>query len=295
MKRATALLVLLSLLLSLTGCMTAEEKQARKDALDILNGSAAGRYTLDNGTAVDQQTLVDQDSIVVELAGLQGDPASPQLVLAVKNGSRNAISLGVDSLLINGWETSGWCEAYEIAPRSVTTTTIFCDETLYQCGIEDVFTVDLALTVYNVENYEALCSVSTYMTSDSTAEFDPSRIPDGIPLLDETDFRVYAVHFPASGDQGSITLFLENNTSRKVTYSLSRTRLNGEPVELWFWYDVSGGARSIFTEWLYDEDTFEALPVAAGDELTFDLTVSDYDTGITLATQSVSLTAGELG
>ena len=293
MKRAMALLVLLSLLITLTGCMTAEEKQARKDALDILNGSAAGRYALDNGTAVDQQTLVDQDDIVVELAGLQGDPASPELVLAVRNGSRNTISLNVDTLIINGWETSGWCEIYEIAPHSVTTTTILCDEMLSQCGVEDVFTVDLAMTVYNADSLEAICSVSACMVSDSPGEFDPSRGPEGIPLLEESDFRVNALHFPITGDQGSLTLLLENNTSRKLTFTISRARLNGEPVELWFWYDVSGGARSIFTEWLYDEDTFEALPVAAGDELTFDLTVSDYDTGITLATQSVSLTAGE--
>ena len=293
MKRAMALLVLLSLLLSLTGCMTAEERQARKDALDILNGSAASCYALDNGTAVDQQILIDQDDIVVALAGLRGDPASPELVLAVKNGSRQSIGLNVDSLIVNGWEATGWAEPYEIQPRSVTLTTIHCDETLYQCGVEDVYFLDLALTVFRTDSYEAVCSVSSYMTSTAIDSYDPSYTPGGIPLLDEADWRVYATDFPVAPEQGSLTLFLENNTSRAVTFSISRTRLNGEPVEFWFWYDVTGGARHISTEWLYDEDTFEAQPIAAGDELTFDLTVSDYDTGITLATRSVSLTAGE--
>lgn len=293
MKRAIALLALLAALFSLAGCMTAEEKRARKEALDILNGSSPA-YTLSTGTALPQQTLLEYDDLIIELAGIQGDPDDSQLVLAIRNGTRSPIALSVDHLAVNGWQVTGWCEPYEVGRRTITLAVINCGEELSLCGIEDIATIDLALSVYDAESYDDIAATAHYLTTDTPAQPDLSSTPEGKLLLDEGDYRVSAIYFPGNTAQGSLTLCLENGSQREVYVDISHARLNGEPIEFWFWYNIAPGARYMTTEWLYTEDDFDPLPIGPEDELSFDLTISDYDTDVPLVTRSITLSPNDL-
>ena len=294
MKRAIALFLLIALLFSLTGCMTAEEKQARKEALDILNGNVEEIYSLSTGTTVGQQTLLEYDDILIELAGLRGTPTAPELVLAIRNGSRSTIGINIDHLSINDWQVSGWCSLYEIEARTVTLAVIECSDSLSLCGVEDIGSIDLGLSIYDTGSYDTLAAASVCLSTSAPADLDWSYVPAGKVLLENEEWRVSAVYFPVTTDQGSVTLCVENDSARQISVTTTHVRLNGEPIEFWFWYDVYAGERRLSTEWLYDEDTFDPLPISPGDELTFDLEISDYDTGVTLTTQSITLSPDDL-
>lgn len=292
MKRVLCLLLSLSLLLVLTGCMSQEELQSRKEALTVLKGNSGDNYSLSTGTTLDNQTLYSDGNIVIQLAGITGTPQSPTLRLAVRNGSRSTISMTVNSLVINGWEMDGWLDLYDIPARTVTMSSIETSGDLTLCGVTDVVTVDLAFEIYD-EDYNTVASVSCSMTTNSLEQVDTTLVPQGITLLEEDGVTIKAVDLISGSNGTSLSLYVQNDTGRTLTLNAAQARCNGEPVELWFYDKVSPGCKRMVTEYVYSEDTYESLELKDQDELTFQLDLQDWDTGITLHQADVALTPAD--
>lgn len=292
MKRVLCLLLSLSLLLVLTGCMSQEELQSRKEALTVLKGNSGDNYSLSTGTTLDNQTLYSDGNIVIQLAGITGTPQSPTLRLAVRNGSRSTISMTVNSLVINGWEMDGWLDLYDIPARTVTMGSIETSGDLTLCGVTDVVTVDLAFEIYD-EDYNTVASVSCSMTTNSLEQVDTTLVPQGITLLEEDGITIKAVDLISGSNGTSLSLYVQNDTGRTLTLNAAQARCNGEQVELWFYDKVSPGCKRMVTEYVYSEDTYESLELKDQDELTFQLDLQDWDTGITLHQADVALTPAD--
>ena len=292
MKRVLCLLLSLSLLLVLTGCMSQEELQSRKEALTVLKGNSGDNYSLSTGTTLDNQTLYSDGNIVIQLAGITGTPQSPSLQLAVRNGSRSTISMTVNSLVINGWEMDGWLDLYDIPARTVTMGSIETSGDLTLCGVTDVVTVDLTFEIYD-DDYNTVASVSCSMATNSLEQVDTTTVPEGITLLEEDGITVKAVDLISGSNGTSLSLYVQNDTGRTLTLNAAQSRCNGEPVELWFYDKVSPGCRRMITEYVYSEDTYENLNLDSQDELTFQMDLQDWDTGITLHQADVALSPAD--
>lgn len=94
MKRVLSLFLILFLVFALTGCMSDEERQSRKEALNALNGGET-EYSLSTGTTLENQELFDGRNVIVQLAGITGTPEYPELKLAVRNGTRENLNFSV--------------------------------------------------------------------------------------------------------------------------------------------------------------------------------------------------------
>lgn len=292
MKRVLCFLLSLCLLGALTGCMSQEEREARKEALTALNGNSNGAYSLSNGTMVENQTLYSDDNIIIQLAGITGTPDYPELKLAVRNGSRDTINLSIDHLVINGWQVDGWLDLYDVSPRTVTMGTIQCGSSLAECGVTDVVTLELGFEIYDGD-YDTVASVSTFMETSSTQEVDLDQVPDGITLLEEDGVTLKAVSLSSGSYGTTVFLCLINDTGRTLTLNATQARCNGDPVELYFYDRVNPGCKRIVSEDIYHEDTYESLQMEDTDQLTFNLEIQDWDTGIALHQVEVSLTPAD--
>ncbi len=292
MKRVLCFLLSLCLLGALTGCMSQEEREARKEALTALNGNSNGAYSLSNGTMVENQTLYSDDNIIIQLAGITGTPDYPELKLAVRNGSRDTINLSIDHLVINGWQVDGWLDLYDVSPRTVTMGTIQCGSSLAECGVTDVVTLELGFEIYDGD-YDTVASVSTFMETSSTQEVDLDQVPDGITLLEEDGVTLKAVSLSSGSYGTTVFLCLINDTGRTLTLNATQARCNGDPVELYFYDRVNPGCKRIISEDIYHEDTYESLQMEDTDQLTFNLDIQDWDTGIALHQVEVSLTPAD--
>lgn len=292
MKRVLCFLLSLCLLVALTGCMSQEEREARKEALTALSGDSNGTYSLSNGTMVENQTLYSDGNIIIQLAGITGTPDYPELKLAIRNGSRDTINLSINHLVINGWQVDGWLDLYDVSPRTVTMGTIQCGSSLAECGITDVVTIELGFDIYDGD-YDTISSVSSIMETSSLEEVDVNELPDGITLFEEDGVTLKAVNL-ASGSYGTtVLLCLVNETGRTLAPNATQARCNGDPVELYFYDRVNPGCKRILSEEIYHEDTYETLQMEDSDELTFNLEIQDWDTGIVLHQVEVSLTPGD--
>lgn len=292
MKRVLCFLLSLCLLGALTGCMSQEEREARKEALTALNGNSNGAYSLSNGTMVENQTLYSDDNIIIQLAGITGTPDYPELKLAVRNGSRDTINLSIDHLVINGWQVDGWLDLYDVSPRTVTMGTIQCGSSLAECGVTDVVTLELGFEIYDGD-YDTVASVSSFMETSSTQEVDLDQVPDGITLLEEDGVTLKAVSLSSGSYGTTVFLCLINDTGRTLTLNATQARCNGDPVELYFYDRVNPGCKRIISEDIYHEDTYESLQMEDTDQLTFNLVIQDWDTGIALHQVEVSLTPAD--
>lgn len=292
MKRVLCFLLSLCLLGALTSCMSQEEREARKEALTALNGNSNGAYSLSNGTMVENQTLYSDDNIIIQLAGITGTPDYPELKLAVRNGSRDTINLSIDHLVINGWQVDGWLDLYDVSPRTVTMGTIQCGSSLAECGVTDVVTLELGFEIYDGD-YDTVASVSTFMETSSTQEVDLDQVPDGITLLEEDGVTLKAVSLSSGSYGTTVFLCLINDTGRTLTLNATQARCNGDPVELYFYDRVNPGCKRIISEDIYHEDTYESLQMEDTDQLTFNLDIQDWDTGIALHQVEVSLTPAD--
>lgn len=287
-----SLCLCLALCLTLTGCMSDEERQSRKEALNVLSGRNSQSYALSTGTTLDNQTLYDDGSIIIQLAGITGTPEAPELRLAVRNGTRSTINLSVDYLIINGWEVDGWLDLYDIGPRTVTMGSIQSSGDLTMCNVTDVVTVELGFEIYD-EDYNTISSVSCFMETSSLEQVDPNAVPQGITLLEEDGVTVQAVGLSSGANGTALSLCVQNDTGRTLTLNAVQARCNGEPVELWFYDRVNAGCKRMVTEYIYHEDTYEAFSMEDTDELTFQMDIQDWDTGITLHQADVELTLGD--
>lgn len=288
MKRALSLFLILGLLLALTGCMSPEDRQARKEALNALSGGQT-EYSMYDGTTMDTMEVYNERNIVVALAGITGSPEDPQLKLAVRNGTRKAISISVGRLVINGWELDALFDLEQIEPHSVTMGTVDSFDDVTLCGITQVETVELYFEIYD-EDYNTLAGVNCYnVTSADDGLEEDFTPPEGVTLLNQDGVLIRATGLHSSDSGSYLTLYIENTTNRDVAITTERARCNGEPVELWLYEKVSAGCRRMVAEWVYTEDDYQNLFLSDQDELSFQLEVEDWETGIYVQDTQVSL------
>ncbi len=287
MKRVLSLFLILCLVFALTGCMSDEERQSRKEALNALNGGET-EYSLSTGTTLENQELFDGRNVIVQLAGITGTPEYPELKLAVRNGTRENLNFSINSLVINGWEVDGWLDLYDVSPRTVTMGTIQCGSDLSLCGVTDISSVELSFEIYDGD-YDTLASVSCSMETSYTGQDQEEYVPEGITLLEADGIVVQAAGLDTSDSGTILSLYVENGTGRTISLEALQARWNGEPVELSFYDRVSPGCRRMVSQWIYTEDDYEDVLMLDGDLLAFQLKVMDWDTGIALNEAQVSL------
>lgn len=293
MKRIAAALLAAALFLTLTGCgADASVRRSRKTALQILRGDDLG-YSLSTGATVENQELYNDGTIIIQLGGISGTPNDPQLVLAIKNGNRKEISFTPQRCFINGWQTDCWSDVYQIDGHSTITATVSISSGLELARISDINDIKLDFDLYD-KDYESIASRSvSFQTSAEPVE--DSFSPASTVVLDDGDFKV-VVWLARSGYDNStqVCTYAENNTNRAVNITNSKARLNGEPVDYWFFQDISAGARRISSDLLYDSDSYSSLELTDSDTLTYTLQISDSDTSVQLLTQEVTLTLADL-
>lgn len=295
LKRILALVMALAMLCALTGCVSDSERQARKEALNALNGSY-GSYALNDGTTIEPIELFNNNDVIVKLVGIIGESDDIRLLFAVRNGTRKDINLSADTLLINGWSLSSYFDESTVKAHSVTMVSMSSmsgyDDCVY-LKAAPVWSLGLDITMYN-SDYDQIGSVN-YSTYTSSYTGDENIEPlDGYTIVDESGILIRLTNMTTSESGTKLTMYAQNDSSRHIAIGTNRARLNGNPVEMWMWNGLVSGARYLDTERISEEDTYGDVVVSADDELTFNLEVSDYDNGTTLISKDITVRVGDL-
>ena len=289
MKRLLSLLLALVLCVGLTGCLSHEEQQNRKLAMELVNGSSSVEYALSTGTTLKGQRIYEDNSgLIVYLAGIKGTPRAPQLVLAVKNGTRHDLSMSVANLTYNNWAADGWVDTFDFDAHSASMTTISCDNTFALLNLADIHTLSMDLFIYTSSQYDQVANASISLDLGNEPWVDDYQA-QGIPLLDSNQVQVVAQSLRNRSDQAQISLYANNQSNRSIRIASSNITLNDKPVEMFLWSSLSPNARRMIQENIMEEDTYNELSLAPNDELKFRLQISDDETGAVLDEVDVTL------
>ncbi len=289
MKRLLPLFLALAFCFGLTGCLSAEEQQDRKLALELVNGTSSATYALSTGTALEGQPIYEDNSgLIVYLAGITGTPRAPQLVLAVKNGTRHDLSLSVDNLIYDNWAADGWIDSYTIHSHSAAMTTISCDRSFGMLNLSDLHTVSFDLRIYDDHSYDTLATVHVDQFFGDPDWADETTLT-GRPLLDSHDVQIAADSLQMKEDRAALDLTVFNQSDRMIRVTSTNVTLNGTPVEMLFWSSVSPHSRRRISESILEEDSYKSIPLAPEDELAFRLQIVEDEYLSTLAEVDVVL------
>lgn len=282
MKRLLPLFLALVMCVSLTGCLSREEQQNRKLALELVNGSSSVEYALSTGTALEGQRIYEDNSgLIVYLAGIKGTPRTPQLVLAVKNGTRHDLSMSVSNLTYNNWAADGWVDTFDFDSHSASIATVSCNNNFASTNLEDIHTLSMDLSIYTSKEYDAVANVSVSLNLGDEDWVDDYQ-PTGIPLLDSNEVQIVAQTLRNLSDQAQVSLYINNQSNRRIRISSSNITLNDQPAEMFLWSSLSPHARRIMQENIMEADTYKGLSIAPNDELKFRLQISDDENGAVL-------------
>lgn len=289
MKRLLPLLLALVMCFGLTGCLSREEQQNRKLALELVNGTSSVNYALSTGTKLEGQRIYEDDSgLIVYLAGIQGTPRTPQLVLAVKNGTRHDLSMSVTNLTYNNWAADGWVDTFDFDSHSASIATVSCHTDFAQLNLSDIHTVSMDLSIYTSDRYDTVADVSISLDLGNGDWADDFQ-PQGIPLLDSNQVQIVAQSLRNLSDQAQLSLYIDNQSNRRIRIASSNITLNDQPVEMFLWSSLSSHARRMMQENILDGDSYKGIAIAPDDELQFRLQISDDETGTVLDETDVVL------
>ncbi len=289
MKRLLPLFLALVLCFTLTGCLSREEQQNRKLALELVNGSSSADYALSTGASFEGRRIYEDNSgLIIYLAGIKGTPLSPELVLAVKNGTRYDLGMSVIGLTYNDWEANGWVDGYEIPSHSASIATVRCDDNFALLNLSDIHTVSALLTIYTMDDYDSVAETTISITLDNEDWVDDYQVT-GIPLIESPDIDLVAESLKDVSGKAQLSLYANNHTNHTLRISSSNTTLNGDAVELFLWSSLSPNARRLLSEDIKEIDTFKSISIEPDDELCFHLQISDDDSLSVLDEVDVSL------
>lgn len=300
MKRILSLLVILAILAALTGCGMGGNSD-RAEAIAVLDGTSTTKYALSNGTTLEPQVIYNSGDIIVAVAGITGTPQAPELVLAVENGSRREIDLSVDGAVLDGWSVQAWADLWDLGRRSVNLGTVECWDSDWSPRT-DIGTIELSMTIQESDDDYDLIDEFDCTLETSAAGHMEDYEPEGVVLYDDKGIKVVMTDLATTRyEETWAYLYVENNSGYDIEVETDEAALNGREVELWIWKIVQDGTRTMAAESLYGYDyddyedymDYEYYEMEDGDELTFELTVSDSDTYRQIARVDVSVTPAD--
>ena len=293
MKR---LLPILLTLLLLTACA--------KDPADTRQTSAAPntQQTATEATAAPETSLLDNDACAVAVTNVTMDDVwGLQVELRCENKTDVTQFYTLSSCACQGWLLNADFLLQLNAHETMQSKFNVFPTDLARCGITEVSACELHLLVKNFDDLgkDPFADETVVLQTPALSVPPVSPAPvtvqqDALPLAAEADQCAMSICgcetdtlFPYN-----LVVYLENSSSRDLTFSWSEVCVNGSPVDLWFVRTVPAGLRSVIPVY-FDEDAMKELNIKTFETVDLVQTVIAADTFETVSTETVHYVNGQ--
>ena len=308
MKKLTALLLALVLLLSLAACgaknteepvtkepaeSTQPETQSESDAVGlpevnkqkpVVDAEVEEEATTAAMELAEGETIVcDSDTLGLKITGCeQTADGDFMLYLSIVNKTDRNVTLNVDDVVVNGW----YCDPYfseTLDPgESIDGTMFWYESMLDEYDIENVTQISFDYEMYDVDNYD-LDSYAVGRFVYQPLGADAVQIAPWEP--DEDDIVVFendkcAMVITDVDDEGTwgyeLTACLINKTDYELMFSIDDARVNGADLDPFWAWSVPPQARSVTDISWYPDDLTNA-GITSVTEIELDMVVYNND------------------
>ena len=269
MKQLSALLLALTILLTLTACGGAAQPETQAPT-EV--SSAAGENVC----------LFENDACSYTLVKT-GENALGDYLWTVRlvNKTAQTLVFSMDHVYVNDCKLDPYWAAEVAAGQTVESVVTWSCAAMVACELTDRVRVDFVLTAYPPDSYGqnlAESQITAYPKGEAAyfAEVRPSH-PTDIVLMDTDEYTVIATGLDPESDWGcTLSLYLLNKTGQDVLFRLDNARINGQYCDPGWISSLAGGKRSFESiSWMASD--LAAKEISQVSELSFDITVTSPD------------------
>lgn len=294
MKRLTALLLSVIMLLSLTACGGADAPaptDATASATVPTEGITPTEAEITEPSAPenllgnDMIQLVNNENVAVYIVRIENNAhTGMQLRIQCENKTDRTLLFSWDMVSICGFMYDPfWAE--EVAAGKTVNSTIYLDTyELEQMDVTSVDEISFILRVVDSENWmepplvEEACTIyPTGLNADTLVL--PSRAPteDQVVLVDNDDLR-FVIEWADEEDTSAYTVYvyMENKTDRNLMYSWDLVSVNDVMIDPFWAMSVAAGKKAC-SEVTFYRSELESNGITEVSDIEFTLLVSDYD------------------
>ncbi len=248
-KKNLLVLVLVFFLLFITACSSSDNQNGA--VKDVSNTNESKEESKVN---VEEQTLLDQDGIVITLKSLEQDGLfGPALKVLIENNSEKLITVQTRDSSINGIMADTIFSS-DIAPNKKGNDEItFMQSDLEQAGISMIQDIELKFHIFDSDTMDGIID-SDLISIKTTADpkYEQAYDDSGEMVLEEKGFKIVMkrVDSEESFWGADVYVYIENNTDEDATIQARDVSINGFMIDPIFSSDVSAGKKA------YDAITF---------------------------------------
>ncbi len=174
-----------------------------------------------------------------------------------------SLTMGIDGLIVNGWQLNGFSYAYVDAGQSYEDEVSLYDDSTTLLGIEDPDKVELFAYVDDSDAWEDARMMEETLVFYPTGLSDPQIKVPARPvtetektLYDGPDYTIIALGEEVSDWSYGIRMYYKNKTDKAVSFNVESGVVNGVAAEPYGSTTVAAGAQCIamidFESWIMD-------------------------------------------
>lgn len=179
---------------------------------------------------INEQVLIDRDGVVITAKEFTKDSIwGDGIKLLVENNTNQNLSISCRDLIVNHYMISDLFSCSVAAGKKVNDTLTLSSSDLKEAGIQTIAEIEIAFHVYDSDSWDTLfdSDLVTIQTSEyGNVEYTPND--SGVELYNNGQIRIIGKYVNEDTIWGTgIILYMENNTSQKITIQARNLSVNG--------------------------------------------------------------------
>lgn len=236
------------------------------------------------GVTINEQTLVDQDDIVVTATEYVTDSIwGDGIKLLLENNSDKDVTVGCNALIVNDYMITDLFVS-EVAAGKKSNETLYLSSTqLKAAGIENVGKVEIYFHIYDSSTFDTVFD-SECVTIETSAYADMDTTPNdaGTELYNRNGIKIVGKTVDENSFWGTaILLYLENSSGNNVGISVDDMSINGFMMSPFFSTTVYDGKKAIDDITVFSSD-LEANGIGTIEEVELKFHIYDADSYTTI-------------
>lgn len=292
MKKITALLISLSLLLSLVACSSgsvsgSSDTPSSAPSLGETTGSTnITEEGMQNKAEIpfEEITVVNNEQCLIKITGIEPDNMwGYTLNTYLENKSADKTYMfAVDTAAVNGIQVDPFFATEVAAGKKSKETINFSDSNLSACGIKDFTDIELCFRVYDSNDWAADSvakeTVHIYpLGEDKATAFVREPQASDTVIVDNDSATVIVTDYVEDDIWGyTVNLYLVNKTDKELTFSVDEASVNDFMADP-FWASSVTAGKVKFSSISWSDSDLEANDITTVEKIEMNLRIYNSD------------------
>lgn len=262
-----------------------ESSNEESKTTDTDNVPAASEDSQSIAVTIDEQTLVDQDGIVITAKEYVTDSIwGDGIKLLLENNSDKGVGIGCNALIVNDYMITDLFSSTVAAGKKANETMYLSSTQLNAAGIENVGKIEIYFHVYDSSTYDtAFDTECVTIQTSKYANMDTAADDEGTELYNQNGIRIVGKTVDENSFWGTaILLYCENTSGKNIGISVDDMSINGFMMNPFFSTTVYDGKKSLDDITIFTSD-LEENGIESIKEVELKFHIYDADSYSTIA------------